>query len=171
MVKRADALDIAVTVIEALKGGCDRIEIAGSLRRKRSEVHDVEIVCIPKKVEASVDLFGVPTEVRSPQFYCAFEKWEVLKGSPQHGKYIKAQVQGVAVDVFTAAAENWGWIFTLRTGPADFGHYTIVSQLKRCQYKAVDGFIFRRDKLVPVREEKDLFAMLNLKYIEPEYRL
>ena len=169
-IQRQRALEVAEAIVEELRPGCERVEIAGSLRRKKSEVKDIEIVCIPKKESAGNDLFGASVEERSPQFYLPFERWKVIKGQPRHGKYIQAEVQGITVDVFTATPNNWGWIFAIRTGPADFSHHTLASQLRRCGYKALDGFIYRRDALIPVREERELFMMLNVKWIRPEYR-
>ncbi len=42
------AYSIAERVMKLLKPFCDRIEIAGSLRREKEEVKDIEIVAIPK---------------------------------------------------------------------------------------------------------------------------
>jgi len=40
---------------------CDRIEIAGSVRRlKQTDIKDVEIVCVAK-TEAIKDMFGIET--------------------------------------------------------------------------------------------------------------
>lgn len=36
---------------------CERIEIAGSVRRGKPDVHDIEIVAVPKITEMS-DMFG-----------------------------------------------------------------------------------------------------------------
>src|SRR3989344_1789872 len=44
----AEAYAIATAIVEQLRPHCIRIEIAGSLRRKKSEVKDIDIVAIPK---------------------------------------------------------------------------------------------------------------------------
>lgn len=40
-------LSIALPVVELLRPRCKRIEIAGSLRRRREEIGDIEIVAEP----------------------------------------------------------------------------------------------------------------------------
>ena len=41
---------IARKYVDLLAPFCERIEIAGSTRRKKPEVGDIEIVCIPKQI-------------------------------------------------------------------------------------------------------------------------
>ena len=56
-IPRARALMLAQGLIETLRPHCERIEIAGSLRRGKPDVGDIELVCIPKADEMR-DLFG-----------------------------------------------------------------------------------------------------------------
>src|SRR6476620_865884 len=46
--KLADAEQVARNVVGLMRPFCDRIEIAGSVRRGVAEVKDIEIVCIPR---------------------------------------------------------------------------------------------------------------------------
>lgn len=59
---RADAIAVARELVRALTWHClaDRIVVAGSLRRRKAEAGDVEIVYIPRMSEsqAPCDLFG-----------------------------------------------------------------------------------------------------------------
>jgi len=41
------AVNIAADIKSRLLPFCDQIEIAGSIRRRRPMVHDIDIVCIP----------------------------------------------------------------------------------------------------------------------------
>ncbi|MEW6287659.1 MAG: hypothetical protein AB1509_15670 [Chloroflexota bacterium] len=50
-----EAQKIAARVIDALAPHCQRIEVAGSIRRQSPQVGDIEIVCQPK---TGADLFG-----------------------------------------------------------------------------------------------------------------
>lgn len=45
---------IAGKIIEELAPACDRIGLAGSLRRGNDEVHDIDLVVLPKKTTAAV---------------------------------------------------------------------------------------------------------------------
>ena len=42
-----------------LAPACERIEIAGSIRRGKPEIKDIDLVCIPK-IQTEPDLFGGP---------------------------------------------------------------------------------------------------------------
>ena len=70
--KYSKAKRIADSVLQELKPHCERIEIAGSIRRKKEYPNDIEIVSIPKPYD--VDLFesGIATVVN---------KWERVKGT------------------------------------------------------------------------------------------
>ena len=46
---RAVAIQVARELCEALKPHCERLIVAGSLRRGKQEVGDVEILYIPKR--------------------------------------------------------------------------------------------------------------------------
>lgn len=45
------AEQLAHRLVELLTPHCERIDVAGSIRRKKQEVGDIEIVCLPKKIE------------------------------------------------------------------------------------------------------------------------
>src|SRR5690349_5390941 len=52
-------MTVALNLVGALTPACHRIEIAGSLRRKKELVGDIEIVAIPK---LHTNLLGEPLE-------------------------------------------------------------------------------------------------------------
>lgn len=58
MIQLAHAQTIARELISLLNPFCDRIGVAGSVRRKKSIVKDIELVIIPKKVIEKAGLFG-----------------------------------------------------------------------------------------------------------------
>ena len=60
----AKAFDLASRLVRELEDSCDRIEIAGSLRRLKPEVHDIELVAVPKfgTVDGG-DLWGTSVDV------------------------------------------------------------------------------------------------------------
>ena len=62
--KLNEVLPIAPDLIKNLIPFCKKIEICGSIRRKRELVGDIEILCEPKKitvpVECQLSLFDSP---------------------------------------------------------------------------------------------------------------
>jgi DNA polymerase/3'-5' exonuclease PolX len=117
--KHAQAVILAEEALNTLKPYCDRICIAGSIRRMKPECKDIELVCIPRMVPGG--LFGDEPEV-DPGFCAVVNQWSKVKGEPT-GKYTQRVLPGgMALDLFMADAENWGLILAVRTGSAGFSH-------------------------------------------------
>jgi DNA polymerase/3'-5' exonuclease PolX len=144
------ALIIAEAVKAQLAPFCDRIEIAGSIRRKKPEVGDIEIVCVPK-----------PSEILS-FIQTAESLGEKVKGDPG-GRYAQiVLLEGISLDLFIARQENYGLILAIRTGSADFSHKYLACGWVKHGYKSVDGMLTYRGRPVEVREEIDLFKLIKL---------
>lgn len=60
---RSVADQVLAELLPALAPCCHRLEVAGSYRRGRSEVGDVELVFVPVMRQVRTDLFGGLTEV------------------------------------------------------------------------------------------------------------
>jgi len=54
----AEARKLAEQMVERLRPACDKIEIAGSVRRGKPEVKDIEIVCLPRDTGNDIGLFS-----------------------------------------------------------------------------------------------------------------
>jgi hypothetical protein len=80
---RASALALAEQCRAALAPSCHRIEIAGSIRRGKPQVEDIELVALPKLVPA--DLFG-DAMTADLEFCAVVNQWPAIKGQAT-GKY------------------------------------------------------------------------------------
>ena len=165
------ANEIAGRVKAQLAPYCDRIEIAGSVRRRKADVGDIEVVCVPKTVSMP-DLFGTGAAFRDKDWSLAVVKiGRVEKGDVFKGRYIQIEhPAGIKVDIFTAHPDNWGLIYAIRTGSADYSHCVLACGWVRNGYKSADGMLWRDGVAVPVREERDLFRMAGVPWVEPEAR-
>ena len=56
--KWQEAWEIGIEVVEVMSPACDRIMIAGSVRRAKPEPKDIEIVYIPRMASERVDLLN-----------------------------------------------------------------------------------------------------------------
>ena len=96
---------IADSIVEQLKPYCKRIEIAGSVRRKKEEVKDIEICIIPDNKQL-ITLAKVINKSRR------------IKGG-MINKYSQRMLpEGIKLDIFMANADTWGLIYAIRTGSA-----------------------------------------------------
>ncbi len=159
------ALEIAMRVKAELAPHCDRIEIAGSIRRKKPEVKDIEIVAIPKPWGTGLFLDGVAEVV---------SQWEKVKGDVENNpacKYTQRVLpEGIKLDLFFCVAENWGLTLATRTGPEEYSHHVLAAGWVARGYKSVDGHLWNAGKVYDVREEEDLYKRIALPYMEPERR-
>jgi DNA polymerase/3'-5' exonuclease PolX len=152
-----------------LRDYCERIEIAGSLRRMKPTIGDIEIVCIPKIVQG-LDLFGGPGE-RINLLEEQTRGYHILKGGP---KYKQIQLKSIKLDLFIATPETWGMIYVIRTGCADFTHWLVTPRQKGgalpSNMRAADGRLWMGNTALDTPEERDVFDTLRLEWIEPEQR-
>ena len=149
----AAARDLAEELAGMLGPFCDRIEIAGSIRREKPDCGDIELVCIPRIEVTSVqtvpnDLFGEPVEqtqtVNNLDVFCqrmldkhVFELRPDKTGATHWGPSLKTgRYKGFGIDVTSADAETWGYWYTIRTGDADFSHLLVTP---RRQSLFIDG--------------------------------
>lgn len=160
---------IADKIVKDLSEYCLKIEIAGSIRRRKEHVRDIEIVCIPRRTIMRVGLFG--EERRVPGFAAYLNQFERIKGNPETGKYIQLKhPAGINIDVFVASPENWGNILAIRTGPASFSKFLMIKGKERgLQFEG--GRVYMQSKQIAVPDEPYLFKLLDEEYIAPEFRI
>lgn len=157
----------AQKLLQALKPFAGRIEVAGSIRRRRPVVHDVELVIIPDPSKL-IALHG---------FIKADPRWRIQKGKVG-GKYIQFSRTPFSdqLDLFFASERNWGVIYAIRTGSAEFSHNVLAAGWKKKGFESKNGLLYEIDPTradyppVEIHEERDLFEFLGIKYVPPEAR-
>lgn len=156
------AKTIAETIFAELGPHCERIAIAGSIRREKAEVKDVEIVCIPRPYETGLFESGIALVVN---------RWEKVKGELPCKYTQRILPQGIKLDLFFATRENWGFQLAVRTGSAEYSHKVLANGWVRNGFHSEDGILIYRDgRRYIIPEEMDLFALANVRWIEPRYR-
>jgi DNA polymerase (family 10) len=155
------ATAIAQRVKDQLAPHCYRIEIAGSIRRRKADVGDIEIVAIPKPYDVGLFASGIAPIV---------DAWPKVRGDLPCKYTQRTLPDGIALDLFFATHDNWGLIFAIRTGSADYSHRVLACGWVSNGYKSADGMLTRDGIAIPVREERDLFRMAGVPWSEPESR-
>jgi DNA polymerase/3'-5' exonuclease PolX len=178
---RLDALGVAMELYNALFIVTKRCAVAGSLRRLKSEVGDVEMLYIPRKVtEPDGFFFAKPVDLAEKQLdgltrIGVLEQRRNGKGFTTWGPKIKLAIHtrtGIPVDFFAATHTNWWNYLVCRTGSA-------ANNIKICQatqakgwkwHPYESGFTNERGETVPVSSERDIFDLVGLPYREPSER-
>lgn len=163
---------IADQIVDLLRPHCERIEIAGSIRRESEVIGDIEICCIPKPYETGLFTSGLAEVVN---------QWEKVKGELEYGKtkytqrILPASIVGVegkrvALDLFIADVTNWGMILAIRTGSEKYSHEILAKGWVSRGYKGEEGHLIYKGKVYDVLEEEDLFKRIGIPYCEPKNR-
>lgn len=136
----AEAEAIADEIVEHLAPVCERLAVAGSIRRRVPTIGDVEIVAVPAYRQQILSLFDDGLVPELAPIDCLDEllndlrsKIDVRKRRDKNGRtswgpsdkrllwrYGAASTDWIAVDVFGARLETWGAKLALRTGPWQF---------------------------------------------------
>lgn len=161
--------------------------IAGSIRRKRPDIGDIEHVCLPIFTEPERNLLG--EVVRPPTTLVRRRVNELLDAgmvtlheygetkTARNGEwYIGLDYRGRQHEIFMARPDNFGCILSIRTGSADFSRGLVTRLLQR-GHRQMDGFLHRqgergRMEVVPCPDEATMFAAagLNVAQFPPERR-
>lgn len=160
--KLADAKHIADQLVQEMAPHCERIEIAGSIRRQKPEVKDIEIVCIPKPFQTGIFEDG---------FAKVVNQYKKVKGEPPCRYTQRELPSGINLDIFMCTPQNWGLIFIYRTGSKEF-NIRWLQEAKDRGYSMREGqlFILGKREPSPVPEEIDLFRRIGMNFIQPEDR-
>lgn len=132
-----NAKKIAIDIGKKLVPYCNGLNIAGSIRRSKPEVHDIEIVCVPKKVRiGSIDLFGDDTrkEIVNQDFEnIVLNLGKVIKGKPS-GRMMQIEIDNpflsppkIMLDLFMPQPHDYFRQYAIRTGSADYSHKVIAN--------------------------------------------
>lgn len=159
----AEAYKIALEIVEQLKPHCERIAIAGSIRRRKADCGDIEIVIIPKPYSTGLFENGIATIVN---------RWEKVKGElGPNCKYTQRILPcGIKLDLFFAEERNWGSVLAIRTGSSTFSHKILACGWSKLGFTSDGGYLYKDGIKYGFSEEEDLFDFLGIKYIKPEDR-
>lgn len=167
-------------VVEVLAGACERIEIAGSIRRGKARVKDVEIVLIPRLGRRQVGLweyeeYALTDGVLEGMVAAGVLAWDevVKRRGPKYKRLVHLE-SGMVVEVFGAVEENWGLILAIRTGPAEFNKRLVAKEwhggAMPLEMRMDGGFLWLRGERVVTETEEGFFEALGVPCWEPGER-
>ncbi len=161
------ALPVALGVAEQFRtmlldsGLCDKVEIAGSVRRRKESIGDIDFLVTGKKVPEIMDLFCSAPDVAE-----VLAKGET-KSSVRLQNALQLDVRVVPPEVFGAALHYF-------TGSKEHNVHLrqmgIRKGLTISEWGVYEGTAAKKGKLLASKTEEDVYAAVGLPYIEPELR-
>ena len=178
---RAVALAVAAELCRALAPACARLVVAGSLRRRKEQVGDVEVLFVPRFEDVPDGLFDRKLEDQAERVIADLVARGVLAarigaaGGTSWGPKNKLAVHEasrVPVDLFTATDANWWNYLVCRTGGAENNvALAQAAQAKGWKWNPYGpGFTDDTGRIVPVASKQDVFRLAGLPYLPPEQR-
>lgn len=149
------AQKVADAVVKHLSPYCQRIEIAGSIRRRKPLVNDLDLVLIPK------DPWNLHGELM---------KLGQLKVSGN--KITRIIVGSVQVDIYIADEATWATLLLIRTGSKQ-NNIRLCSRAKDMGWHLAasgDGLFNEDGQRIAGDTEISIYNALGLRYQRPEER-
>ncbi len=149
------AQSIADSVVKRLRPYCTKIEVAGSVRRGRPFVNDIDIVLIPKD----------PWNLR----------YEIARLGPikLRGDKIQRVIHdGIQVDIYLADQKTWATLLLIRTGSKN-SNIRLTTLAKRKGWKlhaSGSGLFDENGQRIAGDSEESIFEALGIPYQRPERR-
>lgn len=157
------ALPLAEEILAALGGSgfCAKVAIAGSLRRRRETVGDLDFLATSMKPQKVMDIFcSLPQVARV-----------TAKGATKATVFLK---EGIDADLRVVAPEVFGAALHYFTGSKDHNvrirKLGISKGLTISEYGVFRGTAKHKGKLLAAETEEDVYRAVGLPSIEPELR-
>lgn len=146
---------IAEKVLERVSPYCSKIEVAGSVRRGKPQVNDIDFVLIPS------DPWNLTHEIMG------------LGPSTATGDKLKrVKFDDVQVDFYYATPETWATLLLIRTGSKE-SNIRLASLAKKKGWRLAasgDGLFNEKGQRIAGDSEESIFEALSLPYQEPWQR-
>jgi DNA polymerase (family 10) len=136
--------------------GIFRVTVAGSARRRKETIGDVDILAISKNPKPVMDFFAAMPEVVNV----------IAHGETKSSVKLRS---GINVDLRVVPAESYGAALNYFTGSKD--HNVALRRVAIAKgWKLNEYGLFRGEKMIAGKTEEEIYTMFGMDYIEPELR-
>lgn len=184
LMKLHPAMTLAERIQWALGPLCQKCEIAGSIRRARPEVNDIDLVILPRA--GQIEQIKARCRQRCRVIRDGDQNFIVAIRQPDHSEF-QLDIffaHGGKADLLEPQPGNFGSLLLCRTGSKE--HNIQIAQRAKAQdmkwnpYQGLlaggswefDGqdSVYRGGKIIASETEEQIFEALGMKWIAPAYR-
>ena len=138
-------------IVKQLKHFSKRIEIAGSIRRKKSDPRDIDIVLISK------DKSGILKEMK--------KLGKFIQGGEKKSRWM---IHGIQTELYYTNEEEWGATLLAYSSKKGAGiGLRIVARLKGFKLNQHGLFNRKTGKRIAGKTEREIYLALGRQYKEP----
>lgn len=134
----------------------EKLDIAGSIRRRKETIGDVDILVVSDKPKPIMDYFVSMPEV----------KRVLAQGPTKSSVTLKTKID---VDIRIVPKESYGSALLYFTGSKDHNVFLRQVAIKK-GYKLSEYGLFKGKKQIAGKTEEEIYRALGMDYIEPEMR-
>jgi len=143
---------LAGQFIQEIADYCEKIKIVGSIRRRKTECRDIDLVLLAKP----------------EQLWNFTLKLKRISKINVNGKQVKRVIyNGEQFDLYFATPETWGALILIRTGSAQH-NIKLSNRALNMGMKLTHRGLMKDGKLIS--SEKGIFKALELDFVKPEER-
>jgi len=168
-------LPIAEQLVRDLSPLAERLEIAGSIRRRCDQVRDIELCALVRSEPSLIESVNLQPDLRLRDALVARSALVLRKGPKYTQTILNDETVGpVAVDLFqTCRPQAWGLLLFIRTGSPDFVRRALA------HWKRITNGGFSQNNclrlpdgtLVDTSAEHQVFTNLQCPWVPPEKRV
>jgi len=152
MMELEKAKVIASTVVKALEPYCDKIQVAGSIRRQKPMVNDIDLVIIPR------------------------DRWNLDPALMRMGNYkmsgkkiARVEMDSIPLDIYFATPETFATLLLIRTGSVE-NNIRLATLAKKRGWRLAasgDGLFDETGKRIAGDTEESIYTALGRTYQQP----
>lgn len=149
---------MAKEVLDVLAPYCEKAVVAGSIRRRRPWVNDIDLVLLPK----SNDAWTLHAKIAK-----LFSTVKMSGAKILHARYKYAEA-----DIYFATKENWATLLLIRTGSAE-NNIRLCTRAKERGWRLAasgDGLFNEKEERIAGDTELSIYQALGLPFQKPEER-
>ena len=170
----AEAEAVAKELVVLLAPACEREPvIAGSIRRRKPDVGDIDLVVIPKAAESAFGIDALYEGLRRLITNGILIERLNKRDRVTWGLLNKAMVHiptGIPVDIYSTTPENWGMTMVVRTGPA-WRNIRMMAWFKQLGMAGhASAGVTKGGVEMPCPDEETVYRLLGWPYTQPEKR-
>jgi len=155
---KIEDVEASVLAIEyIIKPLCEKMDLVGSLRRKKQIVHDIDFV-------------AVCNDANWKKIQQCFKNHICAGNIVFKFNYPLNDKELFQCDIYRATDENYGIMKLVRTGSGDHNCWMAgFARSKGMMLKYSDGLV-KDNEVIAGKTEEEVFASLGLTYVEPQKR-